>query len=316
MLHRLRSVLIRPGRELLSGQVEVDETYIGGEQAGLAGGRAKGKKALIAVAVEVVSPTGFGRCRMRISPDGSASTLHPFITDPTGVRVLDVAVKGIRVPGVEHLVPAPHDENQLPGQDEQLLPCSRRVCLAVVGVSGVHGPLPQLQDVGGRRGRGEDSSAAVGAVPQLRSGPGAGDAQLWWGCVLHQRRQSDAEGVADAEQGRDARIFCACSMLTIIRRLTPDLRASSSRVQRRPVRAPRRRRAMVEAISTGSVMETTTRVVHTANVHECHRSWSPWRQTTVCRNSESWAELARGTTRRAARPQRGHNLFVFVVVLF
>ena len=81
MLHRLRSVLIRPGRELLSGQVEVDETYIGGEEAGLAGGRAKGKKALAAVAVEVRSPKGFGRCRMRIIPDGSARTLHTFITD-------------------------------------------------------------------------------------------------------------------------------------------------------------------------------------------------------------------------------------------
>ena len=81
MLHRLRSVLIRPGRELLSGQVEVDETYIGGEEAGLAGGRAKGKKALVAVAVEVKPPKGFGRCRMRVIPDGSASTLHTFITD-------------------------------------------------------------------------------------------------------------------------------------------------------------------------------------------------------------------------------------------
>ncbi|MHB8298939.1 MAG: hypothetical protein ACYDDW_10310, partial [Dermatophilaceae bacterium] len=60
MLHRLRSVLIRPGRELLSGQVEVDETSIGGEEAGLAGGRAKGKKALVAVAVEVKSPKGLG----------------------------------------------------------------------------------------------------------------------------------------------------------------------------------------------------------------------------------------------------------------
>src|SRR5665647_3431541 len=81
MLHRLRSVLIRPGRELLSGQVEVDETYIGGEEAGLAGGRARGKKALVAVAVEVGSPKGFGRCRMRVIPDGSARTLHTFITD-------------------------------------------------------------------------------------------------------------------------------------------------------------------------------------------------------------------------------------------
>ena len=81
MLHRLRSVLIRPGRELLSGTVEVDETDIGGEEVGLAGGRAKGKKALVAVAVEVMSAKGFGRCRTRIIPDGSAKTLHAFITD-------------------------------------------------------------------------------------------------------------------------------------------------------------------------------------------------------------------------------------------
>ena len=80
----------RPGRELLSGQVEVDETYIGGEEAGLAGGRAKGKKALVAVAVEVKQPKGFGRCRMRVIPDGSASTLHTFITDnvATGSTVI------------------------------------------------------------------------------------------------------------------------------------------------------------------------------------------------------------------------------------
>ncbi len=30
MLHRLRRVLVRPGRDRLSGTVEVDETYIGG----------------------------------------------------------------------------------------------------------------------------------------------------------------------------------------------------------------------------------------------------------------------------------------------
>jgi hypothetical protein len=90
MLHRLRSVLIRPDRELLFGQVEVDETYIGGEEARLAGGRAKGKKALVAVAVELKQPKGFGRCRMRVIPDGSASTLHTFITDnvATGSTVI------------------------------------------------------------------------------------------------------------------------------------------------------------------------------------------------------------------------------------
>ena len=44
MLHRLRSVLVRPGRDRLAGTVAVDETYIGGEESGLRGGRARGKK--------------------------------------------------------------------------------------------------------------------------------------------------------------------------------------------------------------------------------------------------------------------------------
>ncbi|MCA1697246.1 MAG: hypothetical protein LC749_22425 [Actinobacteria bacterium] len=56
MLHRLRSVLVRPGRERLSGMVEVDETFIGGEEAGLRGGRARGKKVLTGIAVEVTAP--------------------------------------------------------------------------------------------------------------------------------------------------------------------------------------------------------------------------------------------------------------------
>lgn len=81
MLHRLRQVLVRPGRELLSGQVEVDETYIGGEEPGLAGGRAKGKKALVVVAVEHAEPKGLGRCRAQVIPDASAETLGSFVTE-------------------------------------------------------------------------------------------------------------------------------------------------------------------------------------------------------------------------------------------
>ena len=81
MLHRLRSVLVRPGRDRLTGTVEVDETYIGGEEPGLRGGRAKGKKSLVGVAVEVRQPRGYGRCRMEILPDASAGSLHPFVTD-------------------------------------------------------------------------------------------------------------------------------------------------------------------------------------------------------------------------------------------
>ena len=78
--NRLRSVLVRRGRDRLAGMVEVDETYIGGEQPGLAGGRARGKKVLTGIAVEVREP-GLGRCRMLPLADASAASLHPFVTD-------------------------------------------------------------------------------------------------------------------------------------------------------------------------------------------------------------------------------------------
>ena len=92
MLHRLRSVLVRPGRDRLTGRVEVDETFIGGEEPGLSGGRAKGKKSLVAVAVEVHEPRGYGRVRMGIIADASAACLHPFITanvEPGGTVITD-----------------------------------------------------------------------------------------------------------------------------------------------------------------------------------------------------------------------------------
>jgi transposase-like protein len=81
MLHRLRSVLVCPGRDRLTGTVEMDETYIGGEESDLRGGRAKGKKVLVGVAVEVRQPRGYGRCRMAVLRDGSAASLHRFIGD-------------------------------------------------------------------------------------------------------------------------------------------------------------------------------------------------------------------------------------------
>jgi transposase-like protein len=81
MLHRLRSVLVRPGSDRLTGTVEVDETYFGGEEPGLRGGRQKGKKVLVGVAVEMREPRGFGRCRMGVLTDASATSLERFITE-------------------------------------------------------------------------------------------------------------------------------------------------------------------------------------------------------------------------------------------
>lgn len=79
MLHRFRASLVRPERERLSGTVEVDETYIGGMEPGLPGGRAKGKKVLTGIAVEVREQRGMGRCRMMPLVDASARTLNEFV---------------------------------------------------------------------------------------------------------------------------------------------------------------------------------------------------------------------------------------------
>lgn len=80
MLHRLRSVLVRPGRELLSGIVEADETLIGGVSTpGIPGGRTPDEKTLVAVAVERSDPKGFGRCRMAIIKDASTPSLRTFL---------------------------------------------------------------------------------------------------------------------------------------------------------------------------------------------------------------------------------------------
>ena len=103
MLHRLRSVLVRPGRDRLAGMVEVDETYIGGLESGLSGGRARGKKVLTGIAVEVREPKGFGRCRMLPLADASSASLHAFVKDHVepGARVITDGWEGYR--GLEKL---------------------------------------------------------------------------------------------------------------------------------------------------------------------------------------------------------------------
>lgn len=144
MLHRLRSVLVHPGRDRLTGTVEVDETYIGGEEPGLRGGRAKGKKALVGVAVEVMETRGYGRCRMGILRDGSAASLHPFVTDnvePGATVITDgwTGYRGIDKLGYTHQ-PRSQRAARARGEDPgELLPGVHRVAsLAKRWLLGTH----------------------------------------------------------------------------------------------------------------------------------------------------------------------------------
>ena len=70
--------MVRPGRERLSGWVEVDEAYLGGVEGGVFG-RQTDTKAIVAIAVEIKQPKGFGRIRLQRVDDVSKDSLIPFI---------------------------------------------------------------------------------------------------------------------------------------------------------------------------------------------------------------------------------------------
>jgi transposase-like protein len=76
-LHKLRRAMVRPGRDQLTGEVEVDETFVGGVEKG-GGRRHVGKKALVAIAAQV-DGKGVGRIRLGVVRDSSADSLVPFV---------------------------------------------------------------------------------------------------------------------------------------------------------------------------------------------------------------------------------------------
>lgn len=125
MLHRLRIAMIRPGRERLSGNVEVDETYIGGKKPGKRGRGADGKS-LVLIAVED-KENHLGRIRLRQVQDASRVSLIPTIqesVDPgSSVRTDDWnGYIGLASKGYDHIV-----VRQSANVGENLLPLAHRV---------------------------------------------------------------------------------------------------------------------------------------------------------------------------------------------
>lgn len=78
-LHKIRRAMVRPNRDRLRGQIEVDETFLGGLEEGLRG-RQMENKVMIAIAAQV-DGKGIGRIRMKRIPDASFKSLHRFIQD-------------------------------------------------------------------------------------------------------------------------------------------------------------------------------------------------------------------------------------------
>lgn len=78
-LHKFRRLMVFPGRNKLSGKIEVDETLVGGKKAGKRGRGAEGKS-LVVIAVEIMEK-GTGRVRMSLISDASKKSLGKFIND-------------------------------------------------------------------------------------------------------------------------------------------------------------------------------------------------------------------------------------------
>ncbi len=106
-LHKLRRAMVRPGRDCLTGVVEVDETYVGGREEGKRGRKTEAK-AIVAVAAEK-NGRGIGRIRLRRIKDVSSGCLLPFVRSavaPGSVVHTDgwSGYRGLAAAGYQHQV--------------------------------------------------------------------------------------------------------------------------------------------------------------------------------------------------------------------
>ena len=74
---KIQQAMKSSGKHPLTGEVHVDEFYVGGEEEGIIGRNTKGKKKLVIVALEIVKG-GVGRAYAQVIDDASATSFRPF----------------------------------------------------------------------------------------------------------------------------------------------------------------------------------------------------------------------------------------------
>jgi len=125
-LHKFRRLMIIPGREMLNGTVEVDETFVGGKRSGKRGRGAVGKSIVI-IGVEV-QEKATGRIRLSLIPDASKKSLHVFIKDNIEKEATIITddwrgYSNINKAGYNHVI----ENKKVKEGDEEILPHVHRV---------------------------------------------------------------------------------------------------------------------------------------------------------------------------------------------
>jgi transposase-like protein len=114
-LHKIRTAMVNPNRAKLSGKVEVDECYIGGEEHGGKRGRgATERKSIVIIGIELPESdkkNQLGRMRMMVVPDVSGESLSgKFIkenVEPGSTVITDgwSGYCGLNELGFTHVIP-------------------------------------------------------------------------------------------------------------------------------------------------------------------------------------------------------------------
>ena len=109
ILHKLRRAMVNAAREQLRGEVEIDDTWIGGPQPGLKGSRQlKGRKAVIVLVAAEKRADRTGRVRLAVAPDFKQATMLEFVRAHVapGSTVYTDGLKGwegLEAAGVRHV---------------------------------------------------------------------------------------------------------------------------------------------------------------------------------------------------------------------
>ena len=107
--HKLRRAMVNVAREPLHGEVEIDDTWVGGPQPGLRGSRQlKGRKAAIVLVAAEKRGRSSGRIRMAMVSNFKQTTMRDFVKRHVkpGATVYTDGLKGfegLEAAGVSHV---------------------------------------------------------------------------------------------------------------------------------------------------------------------------------------------------------------------